>query len=211
MTKIAIVYFSGYGHTVKQAEAVHAGAASVGEATLYRIDQDGNLPDEAWEAIGAADAIIYGSPTYMGGPAWQFKKFADVSSKPWFTQAWKDKVAAGFTNSASVNGDKYATIQYFWTLSQQHGQVWVGTGLPPSNTKAHGPQDINWTAGWGGALAISPSDASPEEAPRSVIWKPPGCSASAWLKSPPSSRVDPVQGQACAVCLPGPARSTLRR
>ncbi|MCD0255907.1 flavodoxin family protein [Xanthomonas campestris] len=167
MTKIAIVYFSGYGHTVKQAEAVHAGAASVGEATLYRIDQDGNLPDEAWEAIGAADAIIYGSPTYMGGPAWQFKKFADVNSKPWFTQAWKDKVAAGFTNSASVNGDKYATIQYFWTLSQQHGQVWVGTGLPPSNTKAHGPQDINWTAGWGGALAISPSDASPEEAPRS--------------------------------------------
>ncbi len=68
MSKIAIVYFSGYGHTVKQAEAVHAGAASVGEATLYRIDQDGNLPDDAWEAISAADAIIYGSPTYMGGP-----------------------------------------------------------------------------------------------------------------------------------------------
>lgn len=84
MSKIAIVYFSGYGHTVKQAEAVHAGAASVGEATLYRIDQDGNLPDDAWEAISAADAIIYGSPTYMGGPAWQFKKFADASSKPWF-------------------------------------------------------------------------------------------------------------------------------
>ncbi|GAE48783.1 hypothetical protein XPU_0315 [Xanthomonas arboricola pv. pruni str. MAFF 311562] len=67
MSKIAIIYFSGYGHTVKLAEAVHAGAASVGEATLYRIDQDGNLPDDAWEAIGAADAIIYGSPTYMAG------------------------------------------------------------------------------------------------------------------------------------------------
>lgn len=166
MSKIAIVYFSGYGHTAKQAEAVQAGAASVGEATLYRIDQDGNLPDGAWEAIGAADAIIYGSPTYMGGAAWQFKKFADDSSKPWFAQAWKDKVAAGFTNSASANGDKYATIQYLWTLSQQHGQVWVGTGLLPSNTKAHGPQDVNWTGGWGGALAISPSDASPDEAPR---------------------------------------------
>lgn len=167
MSKIAIVYFSGYGHTVKQAEAVHAGAASVGEATLYRIDQDGNLPDGAWEAIGQADAIIYGSPTYMGGPAWQFKKFADASSKPWFAQAWKDKIAAGFTNSASVNGDKFATIEYFWTLAQQHGQIWVGTGLLPSNTKAHGPNDVNWTAGSGGALAISPSDASPDEAPRS--------------------------------------------
>ncbi|WP_295993943.1 flavodoxin family protein [Rugamonas sp.] len=168
MTKIAIVYFSGYGHTAKQAEAVHAGAASVdgSQVTSYRIDQNGDLPETAMEEISAAAAIIYGSPTYMGGPAWQFKKFGDVSSKPWFSQAWKNKVAAGFTNSASVNGDKFSTIQYFWTLSQQHGQIWVGTGLMPANTKASGPADVNWTAGYGGALAISPADASPEEAPR---------------------------------------------
>lgn len=168
MTSIAIVYFSGYGHTTKQAEAVQAGAAAVADTQvkLYQIDANGDLPEGALEEIGAADAIIYGSPTYMGGPAWQFKKFADASSKAWFTQAWKDKIAAGFTNSASVNGDKFATIEYFWTLSQQHGQIWVGTGLLPSNTKAHGPADINWTAGFGGLLAVSPSDASPDEAPR---------------------------------------------
>ncbi|HJV06853.1 MAG TPA: flavodoxin family protein [Chromobacteriaceae bacterium] len=168
MTSIAIVYFSGYGHTTKQAEAVQAGAAAVADTQvkLYPIDANGDLPEGALEEIGTADAIIYGSPTYMGGPAWQFKKFADASSKAWFTQAWKDKIAAGFTNSASVNGDKFATIEYFWTLSQQHGQIWVGTGLLPSNTKAHGPADINWTAGFGGLLAVSPSDASPDEAPR---------------------------------------------
>ena len=168
MTKIAIVYYSGYGHTAKQAEAIHAGAASVpgATATLYRIDANGDLPEAAWEAISTSDAMIYGSPTYMGGPAWQFKKFADASSKPWFTQMWKNKVAAGFTNSASVNGDKFSTIQYLWTLSQQHSQVWVGTGLMPSNTKAHGPGDVNWTGGYGGSLAISPSDASADEAPR---------------------------------------------
>lgn len=168
MTRIAIVFYSGYGHTAKQAEAVHAGAASVegAQVSSHRIDANGELPDAAWADISAADAIIYGSPTYMGGPAWQFKKFADASSKPWFTQAWKDKVAAGFTNSASVNGDKFSTIEYLWTLSQQHAQVWVGTGLMPANTKAHGPSDVNWTAGFAGALAISPSDASPDEAPR---------------------------------------------
>jgi multimeric flavodoxin WrbA len=165
MTRIAIVYYSGYGHTAKQAEAVHQGAASVGDATLYAIDANGELPAGAWESLAEADAIIFGSPTYMGGPAWQFKKFADATSKPWFAQAWKDKIAAGFTNSASVNGDKFATIEYFWTLSQQHGQIWVGTGLLPANTKAHGPADTNWTAGFGGALAVSPSDASPDEAP----------------------------------------------
>ncbi len=168
MAKIGVIYFSGYGHTAKQAEAVRAGAAGVdgAEVSVFEISKDGDLHDGAWEQLAGLDAIIYGSPTYMGGPAWQFKKFADASSKPWFSQAWKDKIAAGFTNSASVNGDKFNTVLYFFTLSQQHGQIWIGTGLMPSNTKAHGPSDVNWTAGSAGALAISPSDASPEEAPR---------------------------------------------
>jgi NAD(P)H dehydrogenase (quinone) len=169
MTRIAIVFFSGYGHTAKQAEAVQRGAASVedAEVTVLRIDQEGTLPEGAFETLATQDAIIYGSPTYMGGPAWQFKKFADASSKLWFTQALKDKLAAGFTNSASVNGDKFSTIQYLFTLSQQHGQLWVGTGLMPANKKQHGHQDVNWTAGFAGALAVSPSDAGPDEAPRS--------------------------------------------
>jgi len=169
MAKIAIVYFSGYGHTTKQAEAVRDGAAEVvgSEVSLMAIDQEGNLNDRDWAVLHSADAIIYGSPTYMGGAAWQFKKFADATSKPWFSEEWKNKLAAGFTNSASTNGDKYATIAYFWTLSQQHGQIWVGTGLLPANTKADGPDKVNWTAGFGGAMAISPADASPEEAPRS--------------------------------------------
>lgn len=168
MTKVAIVYFSGYGHTARQAEAVKQGAASVAgvSVTDFRINENGDLPEGAWESLAQQDAIVFGSPTYMGGPAWQFKKFADASSKPWFTQAWKDKIAAGFTNSASTNGDKFSTISYFFTLSQQHGQIWIGTGLMPANTKANGPDDVNWTAGFAGALAISPSDASADEAPR---------------------------------------------
>lgn len=168
MSKVGIVYFSGYGHTKKQAEAVQAGAESVAGADvrLFVITEEGNLPEGSWDELAELDAIIYGSPTYMGGPAWQFKKFADESSKPWFASAWKDKIAGGFTNSASVNGDKFLTINYFFTLSQQHGQIWVGTGLLPANKKENGPQDVNWTAGFAGALAISPADASPEEAPR---------------------------------------------
>jgi len=168
MSKVAVVYFSGYGHTAKQAEAVLAGAASVAgtEVTELRIDQEGSLPDGWMETLAAQDAIIYGSPTYMGGPAWQFKKFADASSKLWMQQGLKDKLAAGFTNSASTNGDKFSTAQYLYTLSQQHGQLWIGTGLQPSNKKSSTPEDINWSGGFAAALAISPSDASAEEAPR---------------------------------------------
>ncbi|KPC53979.1 flavodoxin family protein [Amantichitinum ursilacus] len=167
MAKVAVVYHSGYGHTKKQAEAIHAGAASVAgvEATLYAIDAEGNLGEEVWAALDAADAILFGSPTYMGGPSWQFKKFADASSKPWFGGKWKDKVAGGFTNSASMNGDKGSTLTYFFTLSQQQGMIWIGTGLMPANTKAATRNDINYLAGFAGALAQSPSDGSPEEGP----------------------------------------------
>ena len=167
MAKLAIVYHSGYGHTKKQAEAVHEGAAGVAGATaeLIAIDAEGNLPDGAWEALAAADGIIFGSPTYMGGPSWQFKKFADASSKPWFGQAWKDKVAAGFTNSASMNGDKLSTLHYQFTLAMQHSMIWIGTGMLPSNKKAAERNDINFLASFAGAMAQSPSDGSPEEGP----------------------------------------------
>ena len=167
MVNIVIVFHSGYGHTRKQAEAVHAGTASVEGAQVesLAIDAEGNLPEGGWDKLAAADAIVFGAPTYMGGPSWQFKKFADASSKPWFGQAWKDKVAGGFTNSATINGDKYSTISYMFTLAMQQSMIWVGTGLMPSNLKASTRNDVNWLGGFGGALAQSPADVGPDEGP----------------------------------------------
>ena len=167
MSTIAIVYHSGYGHTRKQAEAVRSGAASVPgvEARLLKIDAEGNLPEADWQTLNAADAIIFGTPTYMGSVSWQFKKFADASSKPWFTQAWKDKIAAGFTNSATINGDKLATLTSLFTLAMQHGMIWVGTGMMPANTKSATRNDVNYLGAFSGLMAQSPSDASPEDGP----------------------------------------------
>lgn len=166
MTTVAIVYHSGYGHTKKQAEAVQAGARGAdAQAELIAIDADGNLHDTAWATLNAADAIVFGSPTYMGSVSWQFKKFADASSKPWFSQAWKDKLAAGFTNSASMNGDKLSTLHYLFTLAMQHSMVWVGTGMMPANSKAAQRNDVNYLASFSGLMAQSPSDASAEEGP----------------------------------------------
>lgn len=159
MAKIVIVFHSGYGHTQRMAKAVAEGA----QGDLVAIDAEGNLTEAQWAQVGAADAIIFGSPTYMGMASWQFKKFADASSKIWFTQGWKDKIAAGFTNSASMNGDKLSTLHYLFTLSQQHGMLWVGTGMLPSNSKAAGRNDINYIASFSGAMAQSPSDASVDE------------------------------------------------
>ena len=167
MTQIAIVFHSGYGHTQQQAEAVHAGAASVPGTSVHllSIDADGNLDDAAWDTLNAADAIVFGSPTYMGSTSWQFKKFADASSKAWFSQQWKDKLAAGFTNSASMNGDKHSTVQYLFTLAMQHGMLWVGTAMLPSNTKSAQRNDLNYLGSFSGLMAQSPADSSPQEGP----------------------------------------------
>ena len=159
MAKTIVVYHSGYGHTQRQAQAVADGAG----AQLLAIDAEGNLPEGGWEALNAADAIVMGSPTYMGTVSWQFKKFADASSKPWFSQAWKDKLFAGFTNSATMNGDKLSTLHYLFTLAMQHSGIWVGTGMMPSNAKAAQRNDINYVGSFSGAMAQSPSDASPAE------------------------------------------------
>jgi NAD(P)H dehydrogenase (quinone) len=159
MAKIAVVFHSGYGHTLRVAQSVAEGAG----AELIAIDADGNLPADGWDKLNTADAIVFGSPTYMGSVSWQFKKFADASSKPWFTQAWKDKLFAGFTNSATMNGDKLSTLHYMFTLAMQHSGIWVGTGMMPSNSKAAQRNDVNYVGSFSGMMAQSPSDASPAE------------------------------------------------
>src|SRR6202790_4297976 len=142
MSKIVIVYQRGYGHTKKNAEAGLGGSIDAGaDAKLLAV---GDLDDAGWAELDAADAIIFGAPTYMGGASADFKKFADPSSKPWFAQSWKDKIAAGFTNSATMNGDKHSTIAYLITLAMQHSMIWVGTGIMPSNTKAATRNDLNY-------------------------------------------------------------------
>lgn len=167
MKTITVIYHSGYGHTTNQAKGVVAGIESVEgvESRLIAISPEGEISEAAWQALDASDAIIFGSPTYMGMASWQFKKFADATSKRWFTQAWKDKFAAGFTNSASMNGDKHSTLHYFMTLAMQHAMIWVGTGLMPSNTKDAQRDDINYLGSYAGLMAQSPADAGADEAP----------------------------------------------
>ncbi len=159
MSKIVIVYHSGYGHTAKIAQAVAEGSGG----TLLAIDAEGNLPEGGWEQLLAARAIVFGSPTYMGNVSWQFKKFADASSKPWFGQQWKNKLAAGFTNSATMNGDKLSTLHYMFTLSQQHSMLWVGTGMMPSNAKESTRNDLNYVGSFSGLMTATPSNASADE------------------------------------------------
>lgn len=87
MATVSVIYFTGGGHTGKMAEAVHKGVASVPgiKANLIAINGkdivEGRYNNESvFAQLDASDAIIFGTPTYMGGPAGQFKAFADASA-----------------------------------------------------------------------------------------------------------------------------------
>ncbi|MEK6423717.1 MAG: flavodoxin family protein [Burkholderia gladioli] len=161
---IAIVFHSGYGHTERQAHAVRRGAEKVPDATVLLLTSE--QAQGRWDDLARADAIVFGAPTYMGGASGQFKTFMDASSKAFFSGAWKDKIAAGFTNSASQSGDKLGTLIQFAILAAQHGMHWVSLGLAPGGNKSTAsPQDLNRLGFFLGAGAQSNADQGPDVAP----------------------------------------------
>lgn len=157
MSKVAIVYHSGFGHTQALAEAVAFGARAVVGTSVSLIPV---AEAEARAAeLDAADAIVFGSPTYMGGLSAEFARFKDWTSSRWMQGAWRNKLAAGFTVSASWNGDKHNTLYQLLTLAVQHGMIWVGLGLPPGNNSSTGSiADLNRLGASIGAMGQANAD-----------------------------------------------------
>jgi multimeric flavodoxin WrbA len=164
MSSVAVVYHSGFGHTGRQAEAVARGAGQVAGTAVALVPVD--KADAHWDDLAKADAIVFGAPTYMGSLSGQFKLFMEASSKVWFQQGWKDKLAAGFTNSASQSGDKLNALVQLAVFAAQHGMVWVGLGLMPGNNSSAGrPDDLNRLGSFLGAMAQSNADQGPDVVP----------------------------------------------
>jgi NAD(P)H dehydrogenase (quinone) len=139
--RIAIVYHSGLGHTARQAEAVKQGVEQVegAVALLLSIEE----AQTRWSDLSSAEAIIFGTPTYTAGVTAAFKAFEEASTRAVMVKGlgWKDKVAAGFTNSGSRSGDKLATLIQLALFAAQHGMHWINLGLPPANHSTKGSEE----------------------------------------------------------------------
>lgn len=170
MIKVAVVYHSGYGHTKRQAQAVAGGAAGVGDVSVLML-----TATEACDRIDElddADAIIFGSPTYMGNIAAEMKRFLEVASKKWFVQAWKNKIAGAFTTSSSFSGDKMNTLMGLFVNAMQHGMIFVSLGILPAENEPEsmkriegpGPEALNRAGSYIGPIASS-FQMKPENAP----------------------------------------------
>ena len=172
MPNIAIVFHSGYGHTARVAEFIKEGVQSVSgvNITVYTTSEAVKNLD----ALDNTDMIVFGSPTYMGSASADFRAFADATGRKWMTQSWKDKLAAGFTNSGGLSGDKLATLQSFSILAAQHGMIWVGQAQPTPTTSANGeapkhgatPEMVNRIGSYLGLMTQS-DNVTPENTPSS--------------------------------------------
>ncbi|HEV8461062.1 MAG TPA: flavodoxin family protein [Gaiellaceae bacterium] len=157
MPSVAVVYHSGFGHTAAQARAVCEGALDVACVSSRMV-----FCEEATEDPGVladSDAIVLGCPTYMGSASASFKAFMDATSGIWLAQHWKDKLAAGFTNSGGHSGDKLSTLLQLMVFAMQHGMVWVGLGLPDGGNASDSSHDnLNRLGAYAGAMAQSNVD-----------------------------------------------------
>ncbi|WP_176014011.1 flavodoxin family protein [Victivallis sp. Marseille-Q1083] len=170
-TIVAIVYCSRYGHTKLMAERVQRGAAAVpGTKVLLMTAQEAT---NRLEELDKADAIVYGTPTYMGNIASEMKAFMEAGVGRWVSRAWHDKIAGGFTNSSNFSGDKLNTLNGLMVNAMQQGMIWVGLEqLPGANepdsaksVDGPGPNALNRNCGSLGPMASSFNVKAPDAPP----------------------------------------------
>ncbi len=150
---IVIVYHSGYGKTKLAAEHVLKGVQSVPGVSASLITSEDAVKN--MDALHAADGIIFGCPTYMGSISAKFKEFIEATSKHWMALKWKDKIAAGFTNSGAPSGDKLNTLEGLMINAMQHGMVWVGNAFIP-DASAGPDKEVNRLSSFVGLMTQAP-------------------------------------------------------
>ncbi len=148
------------------AHAVSQGAASAGAVTVIEheiIEADFKqgrwLNEGILAALDESDAIIFGSPTYMGGISAQFKSFMDATSPRYLQRKWVDKIGAAFTVSGLAGGDKLNMLISCATFAMQHGMIW--TGVAESPVTGEGYNRLGFFFGAAGVALFEPPSEMP--------------------------------------------------
>jgi NAD(P)H dehydrogenase (quinone) len=158
---LAVAYHSGFGHTATLANAVAAGARS-GGAVVHVLAVDA-MTDSDWTRLDESDGIIFGSATFMGNVSAGFQAFAEKTGRRCLEGTWRDKVAAGFTNSGAKSGDKLQSLVSLAVFAAQHHMHWVNLGLGAGwNSTAGSENDLNRLGFWLGAGTQTDVDADPD-------------------------------------------------
>jgi NAD(P)H dehydrogenase (quinone) len=184
--KVAIIYYSLYGHVYQLARAVEEGARSVaGTEVLFRrvkefadveqataaaaghalavAQQQKDVPIATLDDLRAADAVIFGSPTRYGNMAAQLKAFIDTTAPLWGKGELEGKVGAAFTSTASTHGGQESTLLSMMTPMFHLGMIVSGVpystpGMLHTDGRGSTPYGASVVAGAKGELQPAKED-----------------------------------------------------
>ena len=166
MVKVSIIYDSSFKRqTAALADCVAEGVRTVDDADVHVIHVD--QVEDHWNVLHTSDAIIFGSPTYIGSVSGKFKLFIEkLAGDVWLKRMWKNKLAAGFTVSAGRSGDKLNCLTQMVIFASQMAMIWVPQHVLGGNYSTSGSEDdLNRMAGYLGVMAQANIDESADVAP----------------------------------------------
>jgi len=175
--KVAIVFYSMYGHIQKLAEAEREGLKKAGiEADLYQIPE--TLPQEVLTKMHAPakpdipvidaktlesyDAFLFGIPTRYGNFPAQWKAFWDTTSHQWSSGGYWGKYAGLFVSTATPGGGQESTAIAAMSTLTHHGIIYVPLGYKTAFTQLANLSEVRGGSPWGaGTFAAADGSRQP--------------------------------------------------
>ncbi|TMW64958.1 hypothetical protein Poli38472_009125 [Pythium oligandrum] len=178
MTRLAIVYYSMYGHVAKLASAVKQGTKLVPgvETQIYQVAE--TLPKEVLSKAGAppkpdhpvaspdvlkeADGILFGMPTRFGMVPSQMSSLFDACGGLWMKGELIGKPAGFFFSTGGLGGGQETTAMTTTPFLTHHGMIYVPMGY---RSPSQGTLDeIHGGSPWGaGTLACGDNSRQPSD------------------------------------------------
>ncbi|MFP4600504.1 MAG: NAD(P)H:quinone oxidoreductase type IV [Persicimonas sp.] len=167
--KLAIIYYSSYGHNYRMAKrAAEAAGAAGAEVRLRRVRE--TAPDEAVESQDAwkehleatsdvpvaepddlvwANAFLFSSPTRYGNASSQMRAFIDTLGPLWQKGELADKPVSAMTSAMNTHGGQETTLQTMYYTFMHWGSILVPPGYTDESIGESGgnPYGVSVTAG----------------------------------------------------------------
>jgi len=182
--KIAIVYYSMYGHIAQLAQAEKKGIeAAGGTVDIYQLPE--TLPQEVLSKMHAPaqdsnvkvlddpktleqyDAFLFGIPTRFGNFPAQWKTFWDKTGGQWQTGGFWGKYAGVFISTGTMGGGQESTALAAMSTLSHHGIIFVPLGYKTTFDILGNMSEVRGGSPWG-AGTFSGADGSRQPTPNEL-------------------------------------------
>lgn len=187
MTKIAVIYYSTYGHVLELAKEEIKGIKEAGASVdIYQIPE--TLPNDVLQQMHAPpkpsdipiatvdiltkyDGFLFGFSTRFGSFPAQFKSFWDATGGLWAQGSLHGKYVGVFLSTASLNGGQETLTRNVISNFVHHGLIYVPLGAKEAGAHLSNFDEVHGGSAWGaGTLAGGDGSRQPSKLEKEVAY-----------------------------------------